>query len=96
MNKKVFMGITMLDEDNNAIKAIGIIHHLETGKIEKINTENMSNEAVQTLMNKYIDEMSTTYNSTRKLKQVISIVEPLKKSLNENDKLNLFNNILYL
>lgn len=84
MNKKVFMGITMLDEDNNAIKAIGIIHHLETGKIEKINTENMSNEAVQTLMNKYIDEMSTTYNSTRKLKQVISIVEPLKKSLNEN------------
>lgn len=83
MNKKVFMGITMLDEDNNAIKAIGIIHHLETGKIEKINTENMSNEAVQTLMNKYVDEMSTTYNSTRKLKQVISIVEPLKKSLNE-------------
>lgn len=96
MNKKFCMGITMLDEDNNAIKAIGIIHHLETGKIEKINTENMSNEAVQTLMNKYIDEMSTTYNSTRKLKQVISIVEPLKKSLNENDKLNLFNNILYL
>lgn len=36
MNKKVFMGITMLDEDNNAIKAIGIIHHLETGKIEKL------------------------------------------------------------
>ena len=38
--------------------------------------------AIQTT-NKYIDEMSTTYNSTRKLKQVISIVEPLKKSLNE-------------
>lgn len=84
MNKKVFMGITMLDEDNNATKAIGIIHHLETGKIEKINTENMSNEAVQALMNKYIDEMSTTYNTTRKLKQVMFFVEPLKKSLNEN------------
>ncbi|RGQ81793.1 MULTISPECIES: hypothetical protein [Megamonas] len=83
MNKKVFMGITMLNEDNNAIKAIGIIHHLETGKIEKINTENMSNEAVQALINKYIDEMSSIYSTTRKLKQVMFLTKPSNNTLNK-------------
>lgn len=50
MNKKVFMGIAILNENNEAEKALGIMNNMQTGEITWINTECLSDKAVKVLL----------------------------------------------
>jgi|GEM_PF-6113687 len=50
MSKKVFIGIVVLDENNEVNKALGVMKDMQTGETERINTENLSDKAVQILL----------------------------------------------
>ena len=50
MSKKVFIGIAVLDENNEVNKALGVMKNMRTGETERINTENLSDKAVKILL----------------------------------------------
>lgn len=50
MSKKVFIGIAVLDKNNEVNKALGVMKDMQTGETERINTENLSDKAVQILL----------------------------------------------
>ena len=50
MSKRVFIGIAVLDENNEVNKALGIMKDMQTGETERINTENLSDKAVKILL----------------------------------------------
>lgn len=50
MSKKVFIGIAVIDKNNEVNKALGVMKDMQTGETERINTENLSDKAVQILL----------------------------------------------
>lgn len=46
----MFIGIAVLDENNEVNKALGVMKNMQTGETERINTENLSDKAVQILL----------------------------------------------
>ena len=50
MNKKMFVGTVILDENNDVNKALGIIENMQTGETTWVNTENLSDKAVKILL----------------------------------------------
>ena len=50
MSKKVFIGIAVIDKNNEVNKALGVMKDMQTGETERINTENLSDKAVKILL----------------------------------------------
>ena len=46
MSKKVFIGIAVIDKNNE----LGVMKDMQTGETERINTENLSDKAVKILL----------------------------------------------
>ena len=69
MNKKVFVGISMIDENGQVTKAMGLMHDLESGILKPLNTEDMSNESIRALFGNYGKYLHEFFG----LKQVVEI-----------------------
>lgn len=50
MSKKVFIGIAVIDKNNEVNKALGVMKDMQTGETERINTENLSDKTVKILL----------------------------------------------
>lgn len=50
MDKKMFMGIAIFNENNEAEKALGIMDNMQTGEVTWINTEDLSDKAIKVLL----------------------------------------------
>lgn len=85
MNEKVFVGTVILDENNEVNKALGIIENMQTGETTWVNTENLSDKAVKTLLEqsqrklqkeylRVIEHVSSQKELSKKPTQVIEYV----------------------
>ena len=61
MNKKVFVGTVILDENNEVNKALGIIENMHTGETTWVNTENLSDKAVKILLEQSQKKLQKEY-----------------------------------
>ena len=71
---KIFAGILILNENNEAEKAIGIIRDMSTNSIERINTEGLSDKAAKVLLSE----------AGRSLVPMYEKLEPVKVKKNDH------------
>ena len=71
MDKKVFIGIAIVNENSEVEKALGIMDNMQTGETTWINTECLSDKAVKVLLEQ----------SQRKLQREFLQVVEYKKEL---------------
>ena len=65
---KIFAGILVLNENNEAEKAIGVIRDMSTNSIERVNTEGLSDKAAKILLSEAGKALVPMYEKVKPVK----------------------------
>ena len=72
--KKLFIGITVLDDENNALQALGLLQDTQSSEIQIVNTANLSEKTINFLLTQ-AHEKTKTFLLKPKIVKPIEIVK---------------------